>query len=226
MFIQCIYGMYIELYAALGIFLMTYLFALGMFEATAVQFGMDQMLEDSSDQLSTWYHWGSKLGRLLLAILIGGFLLYFSHSQFTDTGLVFYDLVAGAAAGGLCQLTIHIPCTIAGLCLLVCYKKHLNIDRISSCPWKLVGFGLVLCLIKEIADLVITVTDCVVEDFNVSECFLMYSEIQVNNTCVGYMDVFNTTAHDMVTSYHFLWLVTPFMLHGLSLPLVFMTTLT
>ena len=42
------------------IFLVTYLFALGMFEATAVQFGLDQMLEDSSDQLSTfiqWYYW-------------------------------------------------------------------------------------------------------------------------------------------------------------------------
>ena len=59
---------------------MTYLFALGMFEATAVQFGMDQMLEDSSDQLSTfiqWYYWGSKLGPLLIAILIRGFLLLF-----------------------------------------------------------------------------------------------------------------------------------------------------
>ena len=58
------HGEYFELYAALGIFLMTYLFALGMFEATAVQFGMDQMLEDSSDWLSTfiqWYYWGSRL---------------------------------------------------------------------------------------------------------------------------------------------------------------------
>ena len=66
------HGKYFELYAAGGIFLMTYLLALGMFEATAVQFGMDQMLEDSSDQLSTfiqWYYWGSKLGQLLLAIL-------------------------------------------------------------------------------------------------------------------------------------------------------------
>ena len=87
------------------------------------------------------------------------------------------------------------------------------------------GFGLVLCLIKEIADLVITVTDCVVEDCNVSECFLMSSEIQVNNTCVEYMDVFNTTACDMVTSYHFVWVIIPFVLHGLSLLLVFMTTL-
>ena len=141
MFIQCIYGMYIELYAALGIFLMTYLFALGMFEATAVQFGMDQMLEDSSDQLSTfiqWYYWGSKLGLLLIAILIAGFLLYFSHSQFTDTHSIFYDIEVDSAVVGLCQLTLHIPCTIAGLCLLVCYKKHLIIDRIGSSPWKLV----------------------------------------------------------------------------------------
>ena len=43
------HGKYFELYAVGGIFLMAYLFALGMFEATAVQFGMDQMLEDSSD---------------------------------------------------------------------------------------------------------------------------------------------------------------------------------
>ena len=56
------HGKYFELYAVGGIFLMAYLFALGMFESTAVQFGMDQMLKDSSDQLSTfiqWYYWGS-----------------------------------------------------------------------------------------------------------------------------------------------------------------------
>ena len=41
----------------------------------------------------------------------------------------------------------------------------------------------------------------------------------------GIHDVFNTTACEMVTSYHFLWLVIPFMLHSLSLMLVFMTTL-
>ena len=88
------HGKYFELYAVKGIFLMTYLFALGMFEPTAVQFVLDQMLEDSSDQLSTfiqWYYWGSKLGQILLAILTTGFLLYFSHCQFTDTDSVFND---------------------------------------------------------------------------------------------------------------------------------------
>ena len=37
---------------------------IGLFESTAIQFGMDQMLEASSDKLSTfihWYYWSSKL---------------------------------------------------------------------------------------------------------------------------------------------------------------------
>ena len=42
---------------------------------------------------------------------------------------------------------------------------------------------------------------------------------------VEYINVYNTTACDMVTSYHFLWVIIPFVLHGLSLLLVFMTTL-
>ena len=130
------HGEYLELYAALGIFLMTYLFALGMFEATAVQFGMDQMLEDSSDQLSTfiqWYYWGSKLGRFLLAILITGFAIYFSHCQFTDTNSVFYDILVGSTEVGLGQLTLHIWTLPVGL-----LQKHLNIDQIGNSPCKLV----------------------------------------------------------------------------------------
>ena len=42
--------------------------AIGLFESTAIQFGMDQMLEASSDQLSTfvhWYYWSSIVGNLV-----------------------------------------------------------------------------------------------------------------------------------------------------------------
>ena len=103
-----------------------------------------------------------------------------------------------------------------------------TIQRYLPNMLKRMGFGLLLCLIREIADLVITVTansSCIAEDRNVSDCFVMYSEIQVNGTCVEYMDVFNSTACYRDTSYHFLWLGIPFVLHGLSLLLVFMTTL-
>ena len=42
--------------------LLSMLLSLGLFEANAIQFGMDQLLESSSDQLSSfihWYYWSS-----------------------------------------------------------------------------------------------------------------------------------------------------------------------
>ena len=47
------------------------LLRIGLFESTAIQFGMDQMLEASSDKLSTfihWYYWSSNLGNWQLYI--------------------------------------------------------------------------------------------------------------------------------------------------------------
>ena len=52
---------------------------IGLFESTAIQFGMDQMLEASSDQLSTfihWYYWSSKLGNLLIIYIGYALTLY------------------------------------------------------------------------------------------------------------------------------------------------------
>ena len=45
------------------------LIVLGMYEANAIQFGMDQMLEASSEQLSSfihWYFWCAHVGPLLM----------------------------------------------------------------------------------------------------------------------------------------------------------------
>ena len=41
------------------------LIGIGLFESTAIQFGMDQMLEANSDELSTfihWYYWSCNVG--------------------------------------------------------------------------------------------------------------------------------------------------------------------
>ena len=50
-----------------GLSIIICLISLGLFESTAIQFGMDQMLEASSEQLSTfihWYYWSCYLGQL------------------------------------------------------------------------------------------------------------------------------------------------------------------
>ena len=56
----------------------TSLTGLGMYEANAIQFGMDQMLGASSEQLSSfiqWYFWCVNVGPLIMYYgLIGAFL--------------------------------------------------------------------------------------------------------------------------------------------------------
>ena len=63
-----------------GLAVILQIIGLGMFEANAIQFGMDQLLEASSSQLSTfihWYFWALHVGSLImfyLALACFGFL--------------------------------------------------------------------------------------------------------------------------------------------------------
>ena len=61
------------------------LIGLGMFESTAIQFGMDQMLEAPSEQFSTfihWYYWSSVWGQPLIVYIYKGVLFYFSQCKY------------------------------------------------------------------------------------------------------------------------------------------------
>ena len=58
---------------------------LGMFESNAIQFGMDQMLEASSEQLSSfihWYFWCAHIGPLFLFYIAMGTIMYFENCRF------------------------------------------------------------------------------------------------------------------------------------------------
>ena len=348
---------YLVMYALGGLFLTVCILALGMFESTAIQFGMDQMLEASSNQLSTfiqWYYWASKLGLLLVYTIYIGITIYCSQCKINeelDIYNIFFILFMGSSLI-IVMCILQIICSIAGLCLLVYYKPCLNIDQVGSSPWKLVyrvlyyswkhkcperrsaftyweedippridlgknkyggpftteevedtktflrilllllpllgfqlstssysvlsqlmkhgcppfwlsmatdpmvfstliivigipvyqclllprihtrlpnmlkriGCGLVLCMMKEISELIIKTTintDCTTVDNSPDICFIVNSVIESNGTCV-------THEHERPCSNilnHFNWLVIPSILHGLSLLLVFMTTL-
>ena len=57
---------------------------LGMFESNPIQFGMDQMLEASSEQLSSfihWYFWCAHIGPLVLFYIAMGTFLYFENCR-------------------------------------------------------------------------------------------------------------------------------------------------
>ena len=67
------------------IFLLISTAGLGMFESNAIQFGMDQMLEASSEQLSSfihWYFWCAHIGPLVLFYIAMGTSFYFENCRF------------------------------------------------------------------------------------------------------------------------------------------------
>ena len=58
-----------------------------MFESTVIQFGTDQMIEASSNQLSTfihWYYWSLYIGNVCIDIIAAGIMAYLSYCHFNN----------------------------------------------------------------------------------------------------------------------------------------------
>ena len=123
------------------------LIGLGLFESTAIQFGMDQMLEASSEQLSTfihWYYWSCYLGQLMIFYLMLGILAYFSDcslqlepTENLSRKLHSYEFVITCTILIACAV-IQLLSACCGLGLLIGFKRHLNIDRTGDHPLKLI----------------------------------------------------------------------------------------
>ena len=135
-------------YALPGISIIVSLIGVGLFESTAIQFGMDQMLEAPTSKLSSfahWYYWSCNVGRLLIQYIAIGVFFYFGNCVVELPHLehpIFHNLH---------PLEIQMSCTLViilgglqlvsgftGLCLLRFSKKHLNIDRTGQHPLKLI----------------------------------------------------------------------------------------
>ena len=114
----------------------------GMFESTVIQFGTDQMIEASSNQLSTfihWYYWSLYIGNACIDIIAAGILVYFSYCQFsiTEPGYQYYE----RAVYKWLYLPLGIPqCCLCFITLLLLYlknfKNHLNIEPVGINPVK------------------------------------------------------------------------------------------
>ena len=138
-----------EIFILAGIGVVICLAGIGLFESTAIQFGMDQMMEASSDQLSTfihWYNWSCCIGQVICVFILSGVLEYFSHctinlnlghsENIRNVLHPYYFTIACSAV--LIMAILQLVCACVGLCLLVYYKKHLNIDRTGENLLKLI----------------------------------------------------------------------------------------
>ena len=113
----------------------------GMFESTVIQFGTDQMIEASSNQLSTfihWYYWSLYIGNACIDIIVTGITGYLSYCQFeiTDSNyarnpaiIQWLYLLFGIPQFSLCCVTLL-------LLYLKTFKNYLNIEPVGINPFK------------------------------------------------------------------------------------------
>ena len=134
-------------YSIAAISIIMGLIGIGMFDSTAIQFGMDQMLEASSNKLSTfihWYFWSSNLGSFVILYICYAVLYYYHQcnikiQQANVTKYFFdgYEIKIGGILGISCGL-LQLVCAFVGVCVIVYYKRHLKIDQTGEHPIKLI----------------------------------------------------------------------------------------
>ena len=134
---------YPSTHASLAVFtLIAVLFGmlgLGLFEANAIQFALNQMVEASSEQLSSfvyWYIWCANVAPL--------FMYYFSLGIVYSLNCVIEVKEIDHGAHNFISLLIHIYSSLAlilvlfNLCFALYYQKFLHIEEIKRNPLKTV----------------------------------------------------------------------------------------
>ena len=116
------------------------LIALGLYEANAIQFGMDQMLDASSEQLSSfihWYFWCIDIGSLTIYYAVVAATFFWGKYEFDDdniaeTSLHFFGWIF------LILSCIQILLSITGIFLTFNVTRFLSIQQTSRNPLKMI----------------------------------------------------------------------------------------
>ena len=120
--------------AWIGLILVTGVAGLGIYEANAIQFGMDQMIEASSEQLSSfihWYFWCVNVGPLIQYYVAIGMLFHFSDCVF-DRKLVNNGFTPFMGWIFLVCSSFQIVLTLSGIVINSCMKTWFHLEVTSS----------------------------------------------------------------------------------------------
>ena len=122
--------------------ILSVLLCLGFFKANAIQFGMDQLLESSSDQLSSfihWYYWSSYVGHFILYIMLAGIVII--NSNYTGVKINKHPWPMSEylmARFVFCIALLQLILAVVGLFVLIRYKTRLTIEKPGHNPLVLI----------------------------------------------------------------------------------------
>ena len=111
----------------------------GLYESNAIQFGMDQMLEASSEELSSfihWYYWSVHLGQLIIFYIVTIVIAYLGSCQVNvdEIQKAGPDFTVGWIF--IFPSVIQAVLIIIGLFIIIKSKSHLYIDSTRINPLK------------------------------------------------------------------------------------------
>ena len=123
-----------------GMIIVSGLIGLGLYEANAIQFGMDQMLEASSERLSSfihWYIWCVNVGSLITyyAAVVSHFSVYecvFNANDIVQTTVHFFGWIVVILS------CLQILLSTIGIFLTLTATKCLSIQQTSRNPLKMI----------------------------------------------------------------------------------------
>ena len=121
-------------------FLVIGIISVGVFEANAIQFGMYQMFEASSKQLSSfihWYFWCAHIGATLMIYLVIGVCLYGFNCKLNNNNIL-DELIVFICWIALLSSCIQLPVSIIGIIACVYYKRNFPIEQASRKPLRLI----------------------------------------------------------------------------------------
>ena len=109
--------------------------SLGMFDAVGIQFGMDQMVEASSDQISAfthWYYWSMNIGIGVSALLLLCILPVLSSCIFHVKSIVHKMEWQSYLYGLIPVLVLQTAAVSAAWISLFSFKGHLSVLVVHS----------------------------------------------------------------------------------------------
>ena len=113
---------------------------LGIHEANAIQFGLQQLMEASSERLSSfihWYYWSLQIGPLITYYITFLGILYFTNCR-----VKFDEIFQTRQNVHIFGWTIFFPSllqvalALIGLPIMHCFKHHLEIHQTKINPFK------------------------------------------------------------------------------------------
>ena len=143
---QSVHDLYGKIYLALcAVGVLLGIVGKGMFESTVIQFGTDQMIGASSNQLSTfihWYYWSLCIGSICINTIIAGMGEYYDHCNINIQ--ILQEGKYGKYQNNLIAWIILpvnvLQCILCCITLLLLYlkkfKKYLNIEPVGTNPIK------------------------------------------------------------------------------------------